>query len=317
MITTLKRNALLASAVSLALITSQASALDFSGDVELNTDAVDTTGDMVFTQGGRVALNVTGKKSMGSTFVEGKGTLLALKDGGASTDDMWVKFGADNWSLQAGRFEAVNLFPMGKDTMVVYAGDGSASAYMANAGRGRSGDAGQFALVIDPAGGLKLELDTLWGSNGGNDQDPLSVIRPSVTYGADGWSVTAGLEKSAYTMDDNSEVDTTGFAITGNFSVAGGSVNVNLASLDNDDATTQTFGANATFGSFGLGFVQSTNDDGTNADDPSVTTVYGAYTMPLMVDGASLTLAASTSSADNAGTNDSATGLRARINYGF
>ncbi len=137
-------------ALSLALGVSQANAeFGIGANIELDTDVIDSkASDTTYEQGGRIKVNVTGKKELNGYFVEGKGSGLLKKDGSAATDDMWIKFGNATWDLQAGRFEAINLFPLGKDTVVSHAGDaGGAVVYAANKVRGRAGDnGGQFAL---------------------------------------------------------------------------------------------------------------------------------------------------------------------------
>ena len=309
-------------AVFAALFSATAAAeVQFSADIELDTTVVDSAeSDASFTQGGRVAINAYGRKDVGDKFVESKGTAIVSKAGDTVVDDAWVKFGGSSWALQAGRFEAIKLFPMGKDTLVLFAGDGSAQTYFANMGRGRIGDdAGQFALTVAASDNVGLELDTVWGSTDGDDTDAVSVIRPSITFHNDAFSVTAGMEQASYDMTDGSSVDKTGLALTTSFSVGAAALNLNFSNLDDNEADTsvQTLGANVIVGNFGAGVVHAVTDNG-SADDPSVSSLYLAYTMPLLdIEGASVTWAGSASSADNAGADDSVNGVRARINYAF
>ncbi len=76
--------------------------------------------------------------------------------------------GNSAWDLQAGRFEGVNLFPKGKDTVIENVG--GVDVYEANLVRGRADDnAGQFALHFNASESVKFELDTIYGSVDGDD----------------------------------------------------------------------------------------------------------------------------------------------------
>ncbi|MBU6952784.1 MULTISPECIES: carbohydrate porin [unclassified Hahella] len=323
-------------AVSLALGISQAHAeFGIGANIELDTDIIDAKdSDTKFEQGGRIEVNVTGKTELNGYFVEGKGSGLLKKNGDTATDDMWVKFGNETWDVQAGRFEAVNLFPLGKDTVVAHAGDGKgARVYEANLVRGRAGDnGGQFALHVRPSSALSFELASIWGDSdeNGNNEEVFSGLRPSVTFTGEMFSLTAGYEVLKYDQETTSggvttktEIDKSGFGLTGNIRFSGASINLNAAREDIEDAgsdiTVTSFGANVTYGAFGLGAVHSISDTGAK-DDPTVSTLYVAYTLPLFnIDNASITFAGSTSSADHlAGdTDDDLHKIRTRINYTF
>ncbi|WP_422459033.1 carbohydrate porin [Endozoicomonas sp. ALB115] len=85
----------------------------------------------------------------------------------------------DSWAFQIGRYEAMNLFPLGKDVALFYA-DGADSIgsgiyyYMAKEGRGRGGDAGQ-ARIIGEMGNWTAEVSTVYG-------DTESVLENSSEY---------------------------------------------------------------------------------------------------------------------------------------
>ena len=72
----------------------------------------------------------------GIAFVAARASLLLKKDGGTGTDDMWVQFGNAGMDVKLGRFEAMDLFPLGKDVLVEGTGYGG---YHANKLRGRFG----------------------------------------------------------------------------------------------------------------------------------------------------------------------------------
>ena len=71
-------------------------------------------------QSGRVELNAIGKVSA-NYFVAGKASFLALKSGDTKVDDMWVQLGSQTADIKLGRFEATDLFPLGRDTIVEHA----------------------------------------------------------------------------------------------------------------------------------------------------------------------------------------------------
>lgn len=318
----MKKTILATAIVSSILSVSAAHAAPaFDGNFELNTDAISkSVGDSTYKQDGRVELNVNGKHTSGDNFFAGKGTLLIKTTGKAEVDDAFIQFGNSAWDLQAGRFEGVNLFPKGKDTMVENVG--GVDVYEANLVRGRADDnAGQFALHFNASESVKFELDTIYGSVDGDDAKAISGIRPSVTFAAGGASITAGFESVNYDQTATTKVKKTGYAIAANFDVA--AANVNLAAAfgkdDETDNKVTSVTANMTYGNFGLGVISSTNDKKVG-DDPSLLTTYVAYTMPVMdIENATVTFAGSYSKASNlaAGANDKVTAARVRFNYGF
>lgn len=260
-------------------------------------------------QGGRVEVNVGAKTTVGSGFVAAKGTLLIKKDGTTGADDMWVQGGNDGYSVKLGRFEATDLGPLGKDTLVM-----DEVFYRGNDGRGRQGGTNfHGALNANLGAGLGFELGLMETRT---DSGKTGFgYRPVVTFGAAGATFKVGLDKT-YMVGANQ----TGFAATAGFKVAGGDINVNVASRKKaaSDAVTplelatklknNTFGINGTFGAFGAGL------EAGKVDGVSGNTLYAAYSVPFFVPAASLTFAASTAKFKNV---DRETGLRARINYGF
>jgi hypothetical protein len=141
----------------------------FDANFELNTDAVDkATGDTTYDQNGRVELNAYSKHTSGDNFFAGKGSVLLNTDGEATVDDAFIQFGNSAWDFQLGRFEAINLFPLAKDTLIVHAIDDS--VYEANKVRGRVGDGGgQIAFHYKASEALKLEVDTIYGDGDPDD----------------------------------------------------------------------------------------------------------------------------------------------------
>jgi hypothetical protein len=68
--------------------------------------------------GGRVEFNVGAKATNGDAFVAARASLLLKKDGDTGMDDLWVQAGNATADVKLGRFEAMDLFPVGKDTVV-------------------------------------------------------------------------------------------------------------------------------------------------------------------------------------------------------
>jgi hypothetical protein len=285
-------------------------ALEFGANIELDTDMrdQDSAANSTYLQGGRVLVSASGRKEMGGNFISGNVEALFQESGGAATDNAYIMFGSDSWDIQAGRFEATNLFPVGRDTVLEHA----APIYEANMGRGRAGDdAGGIALHINASSALKVEIATIWG-NAADGEDAFGVVRPSLVFGGDGFTLAAGFE-------DSTNDDASGFGITGNFDLGGANINVNFASKTDDaaNADTTTLGANALIGAFFVGAVMSTTEPDTGTDT-DVTTLYANYQTALLgIDGATITYALSSSDADFGATDDSITIVRVRLNYTF
>ena len=319
---TILHTAIVGSLLSIGVVQAAPS---FDGNFELNTDTISKAeGDSTYTQDGRLELNVTGKHTMDDNFFAGKGSLLIKTTGAATVDDAYIKFGNSTWDLQAGRFEAVNLFPKGKDTVVVNVEN--VDVYEANMVRGRAGDdTGQFALHFNASETVKFELATIYGDANTDETTEdkttaISGIRPSVTFEAGAATITAGYESVKYDLTAGGEVKKSGYAVAANFDVAAANVNL-AAAFGKDDATDEkvtSLTANMTYNNFGLGVIASSVDNGAN--DPSLLTAYVAYTMPVLdIENATVTFAGSYSTADKVATgdNDKTTAARVRFNYNF
>lgn len=279
-----------------------------SAHAELATDAnleLDTTKfnaangrDSDLTMGGRVEFNLSSKATNGDGFVAARASLLLKKDGESGVDDMWVQFGTSAVDFKLGRFEAMDLFPLGKDVVV----DEVAGTYRTNALRGRFGKDFFHGAVGANAGALRFELGLVKAKEDGD----VEGIRPAVTYTSGPLSIRAGAESVKVVGTSGTQ---TGMGVSVGYAFAqDGNVNVNFSKKKDD----KTFGANLVYGPAGIGFIS-----GKGATDASKSnTLYVAYALPLFgVKGATITPALSVSKG-GAGT-DRQIALRARINYAF
>ncbi|MFM2274865.1 MAG: hypothetical protein RL211_737 [Pseudomonadota bacterium] len=252
------------------------------------------------TLGGRVEVNAGAKATSGDAFVAGRTSLLLKKDGSTGVDDLWVKFGNTAGDITLGRFEGIDLFPAGKDTVLEEAGYGT---YRANALRGRFGsDTFHGALGLNAGAGLRFELGMVFSKDAGASKG----VRPAMVYTSGPLTLRAGFESVKVVGVAGSQ---TGLGLSAGYQLnADTNINVNFAKKEDDKA----FGLNATIGAAGVGLVLG---KGATAAQ-KVTTVYGAYTLPLMgVKGASITPALSFSKGGTGTDNQIA--ARVRINYAF
>lgn len=298
------------------------------GDVELDIIASEDENDSNFDHGGRIKLNAVGMVTNDSGFF-GKGVAqpLVLFNPGDSNllieqetstfpsndalevDDLYFQFGKTNtWDVQIGRFEAINLVPLGRDTLV--ANVGGVQVYEANIARGRKDDVLHTAFHVGSADKFLFELGVMANKNG---DDEFTAVRPAMTYNMGNVKLHAGFESIS---DDG--VDFDGFGIGAGFKLGSGHVNASYAhgEAENDNKV-DTFAVNYTDSRFGAGYLHS-EADGAGSADPSVDTLYATYTMPLLnLKDATVTFALNTSKADNVGDNDTLNAAKVRFNYTF
>ena len=266
-----------------------------------------TTANDTMNQGGRIEVNISSKTTVGSGFVAGRGTLLLGKNAGsAGIDDAWVQGGTQSFSVKLGRFEAADMAPAGKDVLVIGGG-----GYNGQTLRGRKGDATpHFAFNADFGGGVGFELGLLEENTGSNSTSKSVKIglRPIVSFAAGPVSAKVGFEKSGLA---NTKI---GLAATVGFGLAGGNINVNLASQGKNSVAGETsasnsFGINGTFGPFGAAAITGKDHFGNKGN-----MVFVAYSMPFFIDAATFTIAASTGKTPGA---LKEAGVRGRVNYSF
>lgn len=278
----------------------------FDANLELDTtyfnqveETASNARDSDLNMAGRVELNVAGKATNGDAFVAAKGTLLIKKDGDAAVDDMWVQFGNAGADIKLGRFEAMDLFPVGKDTVLEEAGY---ATYRANALRGRFGSGVAHGALGINAGPARIEVGLVYSKEEGDARG----VRPAVSYTTGPVTLRAGIETVKVVGTDGSN---TGVGLSMGYALSSdSSVNVNFAKIEDD----QTFGVNGTFGAAGIGLVTGKRSH----TDDKVSTVYAAYSLPLFgVKGATLTPALSFSKGGP--DTDNQIAARVRVNYTF
>ena len=274
-------------------------------NIETNTDfhKKDATHDSV-SNGGRVEVNANAELAKnGDYFVNARGTVGLTTDGTTYVDDAWVQLGSSAVDLKVGRFEAMDLFPLGKDTSGNI--DAGNVGYKANVLRGRMKDGRlHAALGINAAPGLRFELGLV------TEKQALSAnygVRPVVQYSAGALTLRAGVEAL---KGDNGGATSTGVGLTAGYAVnSSTTINANFSSNSKQDKN--AFGLNATFGDAGVGLVQSKN----KATNVKGTSFYTAYSFPLLgVKGATVTPALGVYK-ETGKSND--TQFRVRINYAF
>lgn len=293
----------LAAVAALCAVAAAAHAdVKFDANFEGDTTSISKTGADSFGTGGRIEMNANAELlKQDDNFVNAKATLIA-GIGAKSTgiDDAWIQFGNSSADFKLGRFEAVDLFPVGKDTVLELA---TGAGYRANKVRGRFTD-GEFhgAVGLNAAPGLRFELGVMSKKSGATEK---SGVRPAVVYGAGDLTLRAGYES----FDLDGLGNKTGYALSAGYALAkDAAVNVNYAK--SSDLDSSSLGLNLVYGAAGVGYVQ----DKTAAT--TVDTFYAAYSFPLLgVKGASITPAISTSSGGT-GVADT-TALRVRLNYQF
>lgn len=295
-------------AVAALCATSLAAHAELSMDANLELDTTyqskvsapaSNARDSDLNMGGRVEFNVGAKATNGDAFVQGRASLLLKKDGDTGVDDMWVQFGNAGMDVKMGRFEAMDLFPLGKDTYVENSGY---SGYRANNLRGRFG---KDTVHIAPgfnAGPARIEVGFVYSKEKGE----VRGLRPAVSFGSG--PVTLRLGAESVKKVGSTTGSTNGFGASLGYALSSdSSLNLNFAKMEDD----KSVGVNATFGAAGVGLIL---DKGANG--AKNTSFYAAYSLPLFgVKGATITPAVSFAKGGTGSKNQ--TGARVRINYAF
>ena len=273
-------NIALAASLGLLFATSAQAEVGISANIELDTDAVQNRGggdDDDFDQGGRIKVSIFGDHNINdTTVVSAVGQLLIKKDGDTGVDDAYIRLGREMWGVRFGRWEAIDLFSKGTDTILNVIGD--TANYQANAARGRISDAGQIGLELFPSDRVFITLDTVYGETdpdegSSSDEDIIAGFRPAIQVDlTDDLRLTAGLD---YLEDGDSE--TKGGGIYLRYATDAFALKLNYAQGEKEtnditDWDNTTYNVNIEFGNIGLGYQRSEDDSGDEAD-----TIYGRY----------------------------------------
>jgi hypothetical protein len=312
-------------AIGLAFATMTGSAMaaaEFGANFELDNTARNggsvKEAEKGLSQSGRVEIGVSAKAG-DSVTVAAKTTLLTKKDGGVSTDDMWVEMAGKGAGIKLGRFEASDLFPLAGDTLVNHAG----SVYGTNSLRGRIGnDEFHGAATLNLSESSSLEVGYIDGTKGTVAATSAKGVRAVLSLNGGAISGRIGFESGEYAPSDSGEInkikgwgftttyDAGSFKLTGNYSL--GQQN---AVSDNRQTA---LGLSVAVAGLGLGVVNAVNDK--VGGNTTVQTAYVSYSMPLFgVKGASWTPAVSRSTVKDSvtGVSNDENAVRVRVHYDF
>ncbi|MET4695551.1 carbohydrate porin [Endozoicomonas lisbonensis] len=360
-----------ASSSAVAGWTSEDGRLSIGGDAEINFDAFSNkngvTGASIPTRDdrgntstqlnddSRILMDVTWRDTReDGSYIQATAQPLFKANGNVEMDDAFFAFGReDSWDFQIGRFEAMDLFPLGKDIAMFYAAGGDEMGggvyyYMAKEGRGRRGDAGQ-ARIAGHAGNWTTEISTVYGNTadvlgveeGGNIKSKHNsfMVRPAVNYLSDSGTVSisfggeyeANSDSVLIKNDQGKEFDLSdryGLSATATLTF-GDLVWHNSAAYQDAKELhkAQTFNSNIEYNAFGLGASYAKNkytdrNKGENYAAPKSYLVYTSYTVPVLnFHNAEVTFALSHSKTENAygtkGNDEKTTAFRTRFNYYF
>ena len=293
-------------AIAALFATPAFAAASFDANIELNTDYRNAGRGAA--QGGRVELNAAGKAGTDG-FVAGRASFLAKKDSTTAVDDMWVQFGNVSGDLKLGRFEAADIFPVGKDTVV----ENDGAAGYRNMLRGRYGNnatygggAADAALTLNAGSGLAVELGVIAAHKN-------TAVRPVVTYSMDGFTVKFGIDSGK--TPEGQKIR--GGGVTVGTTMAGAALNLSYNAGKVADLKGSSVGLNAVIGAAGVGYIYDRNDVA-GGGSIKENNVYVAYSLPLFNTGATITPALAYSKATGTGTDgDAKITARVRVNYAF
>lgn len=269
--------------------------LTLGGDVEFNLNAANSQeGGNLFEAGGtrdrwdqdgRLLVSIGGERVLDNgNYARVLAQPTLSTNGGVGSDDAWFSFGHPAvGEMKIGRFEALDLFPLGQDVFIEYSGDtssglysdGSGYLYMAKEARGRGANAGQVMLSRSQRDWY-LELASIIGDRSDlfantyhghqvvKNKDSF-VVRPAVRWQNGPFSFAIGAE---HNLIDDAILDETGRDISkrtgygATFGWQSGVVqaNLNAAWLDAQDEENLTLGANILLDKFGLGYIYGHNN---------------------------------------------------------
>ena len=192
-----------AAALAVAGVAHAGVAFDANLELDLTTRSGDTTpAQESLITSGRVEINANAELiKSGDNFVNARASLIvpfSTDDGSddVTMDDVWLQFGNSAVDLKIGRFEATDLFPVAKDTVLDYA---ESAGYKANTLRGRIKDGRtHMSAGFNAGSGLRFELGLVSEKKESFATAAASGVsyglRPLVTYTNGALTLRAGLE---------------------------------------------------------------------------------------------------------------------------
>jgi len=251
-----------ASASAQIRVTSQ---LELNGDFKnaINTSASNTRDGGTALYGG---LDVQLHTPLRGDYFAALGLRLSLnRPADVARGDSWVQVGNRVADLKLGRFEAMDLFPLGKD--VALEAVPGYRPYLVNRLRGRADNGSrQVALGLNLGEAWRAELSWMSSQNTGQFEG----LRTGASYQSGPWRLRGGVE-SVQAVDGEKS---TGLGFSAGY-VLDDDVGFNLsfATIDKDSS----LGLNASLGALGLGWLSVIDDRSLGKSNA----LYAAYTMPL------------------------------------
>jgi hypothetical protein len=301
-------------------VTNEMGTFAISGDVEFDTNyrneetsGPDTT---TYDQTGRLLIGVSGMRDVSDNgYISANAQTLLHLDGDITADDAWIAIGEkEDWEIKLGRFEAYDLFPAGQDTVVNYAQD----VYMTKYARGRS-DNGQINLSKTTER-VYFELSTNFMEQNDDNvgaRNNAVFLRPAVAFTlTDSLTLSAGAEVNVTADAEDAANDFAGYGATVNYTTGDFYVNVSYATRDFDSTEQEdtTYGINAQYKNFFLGYVYGETDKGTESE---VDTVYSSYKFANIMDVEDLALYAGAYYSHVKEADETDSGARLRVKYLF
>ncbi len=314
---------------------------------ELDNKLSSDPNEEIYVQEGRFKMIASARKELNTFFVQANGDLLLHvneeDDYEIDTDDAWVKFGTNTWDLQAGRFEAWELYHKGMGLELYTKEDEGAKdgtdIYEVDYARGRMDGTGQLALHLFPIENLGIEIAGIYG----NETNVNSIgVRPAVTLGLGSFYTIVACEYVKETpQKDNSEFENekkgggirleyrTDFITTGINYAFGSEDNINFLG---EPLLTESYEKSSIGGYFNIDFGKHiiglgsnyTKEETDNDDTLKHIQSFIAYEYELPIDGASVKFIYSGADADNDYTGTSKVdaenamnSYRVRIRYNF
>ena len=238
---------------------------------------------------------------------------LLKSTGDVDLDDAFFAIGRQaDWELKVGRFEAFDMFPVGQDTMLDFAGT---EPYRLKDARGR-GDYGQvsYAKSLDK---LYFEMGSLFKENNGADQNAV-FVRPVAAFQAtDSLRFAAGMEANLTADKADADNDYLGYGATIKYAVQDFSLDLSYAyrDFDTNDREDSSVGAVIQYKRFGLGHIYSQEE---TTSKLKMNTTWASYEIAnvLDVEDFSIYLGSYLSKVDN-DADDQDVGVRVRFKYFF